>query len=73
MTQSETEAGTPVIEMSAEEYRDFLDEEVRRRMGVSADEFHRRYLAGELDDADPDVPFLAGLLWMGQNGHPSAA
>jgi hypothetical protein len=74
MTLAETRAGTPVLEMSDDEYRAFLDEEVRARVGLSsAAEFAERYLAGELDDSDPDVPFLVGLLWIGQNGDRSAA
>jgi len=36
MTHGETQAGTPVLEMSPEEYRDFLDEEAWGRLGVSA-------------------------------------
>jgi hypothetical protein len=69
MTRTETPSGTPVLELDADEYARFLDEEVRARMGFSAAEFRERYLAGELDDSDPDVPFLVGLLWIGQNGH----
>jgi hypothetical protein len=73
MTQTETPAGTPVLELDGEEYARFLDEEARARVGLSAREFTEQYLAGALDDSDPDVPFLAGLLWIGQNGHRSAA
>ena len=70
MTNSETPAGTPVLELSADEHARFLDEEVRSRMGFSsAAEFTERYLAGQLDDSDPDVPFLVGLLWIGQDGN----
>jgi len=35
--------------------------------------FVRRYEAGELDEGDPDVSDLAGLLWLGQNGHRATA
>jgi len=73
MTQTETLAGTPVLELDGDEYARFLDEEVGARMGISAHEFTQQYLAGALDDGDPDVPFLAGLLWIGQNGDRSAA
>jgi len=73
MTRTETPAGTPVLEFDGEEYARFLDEEVRGRMGISAQEFAEQYLAGRLDDADPDVPLLAGLLLIGQNGHRPAA
>jgi len=74
MTSTETPAGTPVLELDDEEYARFLDDEVLTRMGISAYEFTEQYLAGKLDDADPDVPLLAGLLWIGQNGdRPVAA
>lgn len=73
MTRDETQAGTPVLEMSDDEYRDFLDAEVRERLGVSAEEFRRRYIAGELDDGDPDVGMLAALIAIGQNDDRAAA
>jgi hypothetical protein len=74
MTQTETSAGTPVLDLDAQEYARFLEGEVRERMGLSVAEFTERYLAGALDEADPDVPMLAGLLWIGQNGdRPVAA
>ncbi|MGN6372590.1 MAG: hypothetical protein ACTHM1_06325 [Solirubrobacteraceae bacterium] len=73
MTRSETPAGTPVIEMTDEEYRDFLDREAHARLGISVAEFEQRYTAAELDDADPDVPLLAMWTGMGQNGHQVAA
>lgn len=38
MTHDETQAGTPVLEMSADEYREFLDAEARQRLGISAEE-----------------------------------
>lgn len=73
MTQTETPAGTPVLDLDSKEYARFLEGEVRERMELSVAEFTERYLAGTLDEADPDVPMLAGLLWLGQNGHHSAA
>lgn len=73
MTSSQTDAGTPIIDFDAEEYAAFLDREARERMGMSAEEFTRRYLAGALDDVDPDVPLLVGLLGIGQNGNHAAA
>ena len=33
---------------------------------MSMHEFVKAYIAGDLDDSDPDVPLLAGLLWIGQ-------
>lgn len=73
MTKDRTEAGTPVIELDEREYRAFLEREVQRGLGLSVDEFVSRYRAGELDEGDPDVSDLAGLLWLGQNGHRAAA
>ncbi len=73
MTEDRTEAGTPIIEFDEREYRAFLEREVQRGLSISVDEFVSRYQAGELDESDPDVSDLAGLLWLGQNGHRSAA
>lgn len=73
MTLSETPAGTPVLELDGDEYQRFLEGEAQARMGMSVAEFSERYLAGELDDVDPDVPYLVTLLWIGQNGRPAAA
>jgi hypothetical protein len=70
---SETSAGSPVVEMTAEEYAAYVEREVQRAAGLSAEEFRRAYLAGELDEADPAVSDLIGLLRIGQNGHASAA
>ncbi len=73
MTEDHTEAGTPVIEFDEREYRAFLEHEVQRGSGLSVEQFVRRYEAGELDEGDPDVSDLAGLLWLGQNGHRATA
>lgn len=73
MVVSETPAGTPVVEMTAEEYAAYVEREVQRAVGMSAAEFRQAYLAGELDDADPAVSELAGLLRIGQNGQNAAA
>jgi hypothetical protein len=73
MTHTETSAGTPVLDLDRPEYQHFLEGEVQARMGISVAEFTDRYLGGQLDDADPDVPFLVGLLWIGQNGRPVVA
>lgn len=68
MTSQETQAGTPVLEMSASEYDDFLDRQVRTRLGLAGEaEFRARYLAGEVDDSDPDVGMLAALIAVGQD------
>jgi hypothetical protein len=71
--RDETQVGTPLLEMSADEYRDFHDREVRRRLGMSTEEFRSRYAAGETDSGDPDVGLLAALLAVGQADDPAAA
>jgi hypothetical protein len=73
MTRSETNAGTPVVKMTAEEYQGFLEDEVQRRLQMSVRDFERRYRAAELDDSDPDVPWLAVLTGVGQGDHRVAA
>ena len=73
MKRDETRAGTPLLEISAGEYRDFLDREVRRRLGTSVQEFHSRYAAGDTDSGDPDVGMLAALLAVGHVDDPPAA
>ena len=73
MTRSETNAGTPVVDLTTEEYDAYLEREVGRAAGMTAAEFVRAYSAGELDDADPAVSDLVGLLRIGQNGHRAAA
>jgi hypothetical protein len=73
MTRSETNAGTPVVDLTSEEYDAYVEREVDRAAGMTAAEFVRAYSAGELDDADPSVGDLVGLLRIGQNGHRAAA
>lgn len=68
MTGSGTDIST-VIDMTAEEYAAFLEGEAGARLGMSVAEFTEQYLAGKLDDADPDVPLLAMWIGMGHNGH----
>lgn len=69
MVVSETPSGTPVVEMTREEYATYLDREARHATGLSAAEFRRAYLAGKLNESDPTVSDLVGLLRIGQNGH----
>jgi hypothetical protein len=40
---------------------------------MSAEEFRHRYMAGELDDSDPDVGLLAALIAIDQNNDRAAA
>jgi hypothetical protein len=69
MTVDETPAGTLVVDLTEDEYDAYLEDEVRRGTGLSVEEFVRAYEAGELDEADPAVSDLIGLLRIGQNGH----
>jgi hypothetical protein len=69
-----TAAGTPIIDLTPEEYAAHLEREVQSAMGgMSVAEFTRAYTAGELDDADVAVDEMVGLLRIGQNGHKAAA
>ena len=73
MTEDRTAAGTPIVELDEDEYRAFLAREVERGTGLSVEEFVHRYEAGDLDEGDPSVSDLAGLLWLGQSSHRFAA
>jgi hypothetical protein len=60
----------PVQELTVEETRDFFDRMARELLGIGADEFRRRWNAGEYDaiadDGDhSDIMYLAllGNLW----------
>lgn len=69
MTVEETPAGTLVVDLTDEEYQAYLEDEVRRGTNLSVAEFVRAYKAGEIDETDPAVSDLVGLLRLGQNGH----
>lgn len=69
MVVTETPAGTPVVEMNDEEYAAYVEREVRVSMGLSPDEFRAAYAEGRVDESDPAVSELVGLLRIGQNGH----
>jgi hypothetical protein len=68
-----TAAGTPVIDLTPEEYAAHLEREVRSATGMSVAEFTRAYTAGELEDGDVAVDEMVSLLRIGQNGHKAAA
>lgn len=72
MTVDETVAGTPLVTFTEEEYDSYLEGEVRSGTGLTVAEFVCAYEAGELDDADPAVSELVGLLRIGQNGDRAA-
>jgi hypothetical protein len=81
MKTTYTDAGTPVIDMSDDEYHAFLDREVRARIGLSLDESVRRVNAGEIDWDHAEAFSLAGhvgvgdgsLIASGRNGHRQSA
>lgn len=68
METTYTDAGTPVLDMSDVEYHDFLDREVRARIGLSLDEFVRQVNAGEIDWDHPEAFSLAGFVGVGEGG-----
>ena len=70
MTSLVEVAEPPVRDLSPEESRAFFDAKASELMGISGDEFVRRWNAGEYDDVadDPahsDIMYLAllGNLW----------
>lgn len=72
MTVDETPAGTLVVDFTEKEYDAYLEGEVRRGTGLTVAEFVRAYESGEVDDSDPAVSDLVGLLRIGQNGDRAA-
>jgi hypothetical protein len=68
MNVTKTPGGADLVEMTPEEYADYVEGRVQAGVGMSADEFRRAYLAGRLDEGDPSVTELVGLLRIGQNG-----
>lgn len=68
-----TVAGTPVIDRTPEEYAAHLERQAHKVIGMTVAGFTNAYLAGKLDDANPAVGQLVGLLRIGQNGHKAAA
>ena len=57
------EPDSEVREVSSVEGARLLDEQARRYLEMSGEEFARRWAAGELDpDSDPDVMRVAMLL-----------
>ena len=82
MNLTHTDAGTPVLDLTEAEYRDFLDAQARERVGASLEEFVRQVNAGEVDWDDPEVFSLVGLIGVGDgfliqsasaNGHRQPA
>jgi hypothetical protein len=54
MTTEPEETGITYREITRAEAWALLDEETRRLLGISVQEFARRYNAGEYDDPDDD-------------------
>jgi len=54
MTSEPNETGVTYREITREEAWTMLDADTRRYLGISAEEFARRYNAGEYDDPDDD-------------------
>ena len=54
MATKPEESGVGYREITRDEAWAMLDAETRRRLGISAEEFARRYNAGEYDDPDDD-------------------
>jgi hypothetical protein len=52
------ESAAQVVEMSVDEVRALFDKEARRIMGISGEEFIRRYDAGEFDNVPDDVDYI---------------
>jgi hypothetical protein len=63
-----TDAGTPVIERTSEEYAAHLERETQAAVGMSVAEFTEAYLTGKIDHSHPAAGQLVGLLRIGQNG-----
>jgi hypothetical protein len=61
-----TDAGTPVIERTVEEYEAHLERHVQREIGMSVAEFTKAYLAGELEDGDVAVDDITGKMLLGR-------
>jgi hypothetical protein len=68
-----TAAGTPVIDLTDEEYAEHLERETQAAIGMSVAEFKRAYAADELENGDVAVDYLIGLLRIGQNGNKAVA
>jgi hypothetical protein len=59
---SRTSGGTIVVDLDAEDYRQYLDSEVQASLGMSADDFRAQARAGTVNWDDPDAMYVAGLL-----------
>jgi hypothetical protein len=63
MTTTETQAGTPVIEFTDDEFVAYLDAEIQRATAYpNLEAFRLAFESGELDDDDPGVERVLPLL-----------
>jgi hypothetical protein len=58
-----TRTDNEIRELSPEQWEQLVDEQARKYLGISGEEFKRRLDAGEIDiDDDPDITRVAMLL-----------
>jgi hypothetical protein len=62
MTTQTTSAGTPVLHLSDDEYRAYVNRETELSLGIDAETFLQRVRDGVVDWDDPDALYVAGLL-----------
>jgi hypothetical protein len=62
MTTKTTPAGTPVLHLSKDEYRAYVNREAELSLGIDAETFLRQVRDGSVDWDDPDALYVAGLL-----------
>lgn len=62
---TQEELTTELIELSEQEYAEYLASEVQSRLAMTVEEFKEAYAAGDLDESDAEVSLVASLLWLG--------
>ncbi len=72
IVDDETDLLPPVVELNFEESRAFFDTQARERLGISGEEFLRRWHAGEYveiadEPGNGDIMYL-GMLGVGLGG-----
>lgn len=63
MKITKTPGGADVIEMTREEWDEFLERRVQKAAGMSVAEFRSAYLAGELADGEVGVDEVLPLVF----------
>ena len=63
----ETDLLPPVVELNFEESQAFFDKQAKERLGISGEEFLRRWHAGEYDEI-ADEPGNADLIYLSMLG-----